>query len=99
MTIIRNGYDIVISKEMLEEFLRVANDPVIRRYVTVRDVLRFVKDIASVAKPLKIRSRVEAEKRDPSDDMALGTSYSGKARFIVTGDEDLLEMGRFRRPK
>lgn len=97
ITIIRNGHDIVISKEMLEEFLRVTNDPVIRRYVGDRDISRFVRDIGSVAKVVKIRVRVRAvKKRDPSDDIILGTSYNGRARFVVSGDRDL-GIGGYRR--
>jgi putative PIN family toxin of toxin-antitoxin system len=99
INIIRKNHDIVISKEMLEEFLRVTNDAVIRQYVNDRDVTRFISDLTSIAKVVKIRARVKAVKRDPSDDVILGTCYNGKARFVVSGDRDLLELGSFRRAR
>jgi predicted nucleic acid-binding protein len=35
--------------------------------------------------------------RDKSDDVGLATALAGKADVIVTGDEDLLVLKKFRR--
>lgn len=32
--------------------------------------------------------------RDPDDDVILGTAFSGNCRYIITGDRDLLELGK-----
>jgi len=34
--------------------------------------------------------------RDPDDDYLLGGSAAGRADYLVTGDEDLLSIGRYR---
>jgi predicted nucleic acid-binding protein len=34
--------------------------------------------------------------RDPDDDVVLATAVAGRADFIVTGDDDLLVLKRFR---
>jgi predicted nucleic acid-binding protein len=34
--------------------------------------------------------------RDPDDDYLLGCAEAGAADYLVTGDEDLLAVGRFR---
>jgi uncharacterized protein len=34
--------------------------------------------------------------RDPDDDLILATAIAGEARCVITGDKDLLVIGRFR---
>lgn len=34
--------------------------------------------------------------RDPDDDYLLGCAAAGRADYLVTGDEDLLSIGRYR---
>ena len=99
LTIMRGNHDIIMSKEMLEEFVRVTRDPAIQHYVGDRDVARFLKDIGSVARVVRIRTRVRAVKRDPTDDIILWACYSGKAKYIVSGDKDLLDLGTFHRAR
>ena len=35
--------------------------------------------------------------RDPADDKFLAAAVDGKARYVVTGDKDLLELKSYRR--
>ncbi len=59
-------------------------------------------------RPLQIKSRTQIQnskhqvklqslKEDPDDDIILNTAYSGKANYIVTGDNHLLALKEFKR--
>lgn len=37
--------------------------------------------------------------RDPKDNFLLGLAFDGKADFLITGDDDLLEIGSFYQTK
>jgi predicted nucleic acid-binding protein len=39
---------------------------------------------------------VNSTSSEPSDDIVLDTAYSGKARYIVTGDKHLLALKKFK---
>jgi uncharacterized protein len=56
---------------------------------TLADYLGFLR-MVSIPKLLR------AVPRDPDDNMVLECAIEGKARFIVTGDKDLLVMKTFR---
>jgi predicted nucleic acid-binding protein len=42
------------------------------------------------------RRRLRVVERDPSDDKFLECAVAGKARVIISGDKDLLSIGRYR---
>lgn len=90
------NHELVISKEILEDVAMVANEPKIRKYVDQDDIADFLRDLASSASIVKIRSRFKAVKEDPDDDVILRTAVDGRARLVVSGDNHLLEIGRFR---
>ena len=50
-------------------------------------------DLCEIVKPVALPKRVC---RDPDDDVVLATAVTGRADFIVTGDDDLLVLKRFR---
>ncbi len=88
---------LILSREILEEFVRTCSHPKILRYVDRNDVARFLKDVASTAEIVKIRSKSKAVKEDPDDDMILRTCSDGRARYLVSGDNHLLKLEKFRR--
>jgi hypothetical protein len=87
---------LILSRSILEEFLKVADDPRIRRYVSVDDIIAFLKVVGSVAEIVRVRSRFKVVKEDPADDIILRTAYDGKADYVVSGDNHLLSMREFR---
>lgn len=94
--ILRN-HELVISKEILEEVAITANEPRIQKYVEQENIADFLRDLASLASIIRIRSRFKAIAEDPDDDVMLRTGNDGKASFVVSGDIHLLDIGRFRR--
>jgi predicted nucleic acid-binding protein len=58
-----------------------------------RQFLSILARNATVVTPIKL---FEAVKEDPDDDVVLTTAHIGRASHIVSGDNHLLKLGRFR---
>lgn len=97
--IIEGKAQLFLSKSILEEFVKVAYDPKITKYVGEKDLREFLKIIGSIAKLVKIRSKFKIVTHDPSDDVVLRTAFDGKVDYIVSGDEHLLSLREFRKIK
>ena len=85
--------DIYICDEMIEEFIRIASQEKIRKYVTgerVMKTLDLIKDsciLTSIAKNV-----VSSGLRDVNDLYLLSLAETVNADFILTGDKDLLTL-------
>ena len=90
------AYELVWSAPIVAECHRVADFRKLRTRLRVRDPHGFVDDIADAA--IMITSelpQIEAVAEDPSDDVYLSTALVGAARWVVSGDQHLLSLGRF----
>jgi uncharacterized protein len=80
---------------ILEEYLRVLSYPKFQlseaeiKSLTEEELLPYVE----VVNP---RRRLRVVERDPSDNKFLECAMTGKARVIISGDKDLLSIGRYR---
>lgn len=97
MFIIIRRHELILSKEILEEFAEIVAEPKIQRYVSEQDVIRFLRDFTNAAKIVSIRSNFKVIKEDPDDDVILRTCYDGRAKYVVSGDIHLLALKKFRR--
>lgn len=86
---------VVLSPEMLAELADVLSR---EKFKDIRSsqVDRFIAGLIHKAKIVRVRSRFKAIAADPNDDIVLNTAYSGKARYIVTGDNHLLALKAFK---
>ena len=82
---------LVFSQELLDEFLAVAKRPKFRRFFTLSDIEDLLETIIDYADLVKVKTKVEAC-RDPKDNFLLALAIDGNADFLVTGDNDLLEL-------
>jgi len=87
---------LILSRCILEEFIEVADDPRIGRYVDQEDIIAFLRVVGSVAKIVRVRSKFKVVKEDPDDDIILRTACDGRADYVVSGDSYLLSLGEFR---
>jgi hypothetical protein len=94
--LVKGKATLVVSEGILEEFVTVTNDPRIRRYVTEKDVKRFLRVISNIAEVIKVKSKLRVIKEDPDDDIILETAFDGNVDNIVTGDEHLLKLKKFK---
>jgi putative PIN family toxin of toxin-antitoxin system len=80
--------DIVITPEILDEYVRVINELGGKKPALA---IRWVDFLTTY--PVIIKKRVTVSlSRDPDDDKFLECAVSGNVDCIVSGDEDLLEL-------
>lgn len=85
---------LVFSKELLEEFLEVAQRPKFQRFFSLQSVYDLLEIIQRKAIFVEIISEV-AVCRDYKDNFLLSLAKDAKADFILTGDNDLLVLNPF----
>lgn len=80
---------LIVSDEVLQEYLEVLSrlavpEPLVRRLEE-----RFARRKTVTHVSLGSRPKLS---RDPDDNMMIATARSGKAKFLVTNDHDLLDI-------
>jgi len=89
-------FDLIASREILSEFIKVAGRARFRKYVKERDIKDFLEAFNTTARFTSIKSRFKVVKQDPDDDIILRTAYDSGADYVVSGDEHLLALKEFR---
>lgn len=86
---------ILISSETIVELTEVINRQKFDKYLADSERADFLKSLLARAELVEV---LEDSKicRDPKDDKFLNLASSGKANFIVTGDDDLLILKSYR---
>ena len=87
---------LIFSRELLEEFLTVAKRPKFRRFFSSSDIEEILETIQEYAEFIEVTSKTEVCK-DPKDNFLLSLSLDGNADFLLTGDNDLLILTKFRK--
>jgi putative PIN family toxin of toxin-antitoxin system len=85
---------LVFCKELLEEFVNVAERPKFRRYFThtnLECVLDMIDEIAVYCDVISI----VRECRDEKDNFLLALAKDSDADYLITGDNDLLTLQQF----
>jgi len=82
---------LVFSQELLDEFLAVARRPKFRRFFSLSDIEDLLETIDEYADLVKVKTQI-AVCRDPKDNFLLALAIDGNADFLLTGDNDLLEL-------
>ena len=85
---------LVFSKELLEEFLEVAQRPKFQRFFSLQSVYHLLEIIQRKAIFVEVISEVVVC-RDYKDNFLLALAKDAKADFILTGDNDLLVLNPF----
>ena len=93
----RGVFELVLSPPILEEMGRALFYDKLRkfRWMTVEEVAELLQALAQGSMVVSGRSKVKAS-RDPADDKFLAAAIEAEARFVVTGDRDLLDLRRYR---
>jgi putative PIN family toxin of toxin-antitoxin system len=97
--IIKSRHQLITSMKILEELAVVTDEPKIRTYVSEEDVADFLRDIAMASKMVEVKSSLKVIKEDPDDNTILNTAVDAKASYIVSGDQHLLDLKRYRRAR
>ncbi len=86
-------FTIVVSQSLIEEIRKVANRPKFSRYFNLNEVEAFLEFLKGISDAVELKE-IPARCRDPKDDYLLELAMASKAEFLLTGDDDLLEMKR-----
>jgi len=80
---------LIVSDEILREYLEVLTRLGVSEPLVIRLEKRFARRTTVTNVRLGSRPKVS---RDPDDNLMVATARSGKARFLVTNDQDLLDI-------
>lgn len=94
----QQAYILVVSEPILAEIERVLRYPRVRdRYgIAEQDIARLLASLRTDALFVPGDVEVSAVSSDPDDDKILACALEAQADCIVTGDPDLLTLGRYR---
>ncbi len=84
---------ILFSEELLEEFIEVTNRPKFEKYFSKEDVINLLLLFDFYGELVEIKSNIGLC-RDLKDNFLLNLAIDGKADYLITGDKDLLEIGK-----
>lgn len=85
---------LVTGAILLEELDRVLRYPKLQRYYTGKARTQYVALIAALSEIAELPESVPRICRDPDDDWVIACAVAGEADVIVSGDDDLLALGR-----
>jgi putative PIN family toxin of toxin-antitoxin system len=86
---------LLLSKELLEEFARVAHRPhLVGRFESPDAIQEFVDDLRAAGELVAITESYP-EAPDEADRFLLALARASAAEALVTGDKALLALGRF----
>jgi putative PIN family toxin of toxin-antitoxin system len=86
----------LLSRPILDEYLRVLSYP--KFELSEKEIKELIQEeILPFAEVVRPKRRLRVVRRDPSDNKFLECAVAGKANVIISGDKDLLSLGRYRR--
>jgi putative PIN family toxin of toxin-antitoxin system len=92
----RREFELFMSPPIRREFEKALEIKIGLSPEEIRAALLLLDETAKNEDPAKRNIRVSGVCRDESDDAVLEAALVCRAEFIVTGDRDLLELGKFR---
>ncbi|HQQ94115.1 MAG TPA: putative toxin-antitoxin system toxin component, PIN family [Bacteroidia bacterium] len=91
-----NKVKLLFSEELLQEFLLTVNRPKFKKYFTERELTILLENLHYYAELIEVNSTVSVC-RDKKDNFLLALCSDGRANYLVTGDQDLLILKKFRK--
>mgnify|MGYP006295849039 FL=1 len=89
---------LVFSEELIQEFLTVATRPKFQKFFTDDDIQNIIQIFDYYGILIKVTSEVKIC-RDFKDNFLLNLAIDGNADYLVSGDEDLLEIKNIQETK
>ena len=94
----QNQFDVLVSASIIDEIGRVLRYPrIVKRHKQDEGAIQsFLELLSSQAVMVEPTIVVDAIKIDESDNRYLECAVEGKARYIISGDKHLLDLGEYR---
>jgi putative PIN family toxin of toxin-antitoxin system len=92
----RSSGVILASQATVTELTEVLWRPKFDRYVSIEQRQALLREASSIAVWVELTPTLAARQlcRDPDDDKFIHTALAGEADVLVSGDRDLLDLGR-----
>ncbi len=92
-------FQVIVDSLLLDELDQVARRPKFKKLFPVEKVDELVYLLERTAEILPAGAAIKAVSRDPADDYLLDLCKRAKARVLLTGDADLLVLGKYGRSR
>jgi uncharacterized protein len=89
--ILNNKVKLIFSQELLEEFITVINRPKFKKFFNKKDIHQLLELFDIYGELIDVKSVVDLC-RDPNDNFLLSLAKDSKADFLLSGDQDLLDI-------
>ncbi|MBE9216146.1 putative toxin-antitoxin system toxin component, PIN family [Plectonema cf. radiosum LEGE 06105] len=86
---------LILSNSVFAELEEVLSRQKFEKYLTLERRQEFLENFTKTVDFIDVEQQID-KCRDPKDDKYLELAVSGKAECIITGDNDLLVLNRFR---
>ena len=89
---------VILSEPILNEFEAVLSRAEVRArfQYSIEEVAEVIDQIKRASIMVQITSNFRVVKADPSDDIVINTAWDGQADYIVSGDDHLKKLKKFR---
>lgn len=91
---INNDFELIISDKQLEEIIKVLNYP--KFSFNYDQKSRFINLLLEISTLIKLNKIINVIEDDPEDNIIITSAVIGNADFIITGDEHILKLKKFR---
>ena len=98
----KKDIQIIISEDILSEIINVLNrESKFKKYIlhlrlSIEDLLRTILSISTL---IETKTKLDIIKEDPKDNIILEAAIEGKAEYLISYDNHLLNMIEFRNIK
>jgi uncharacterized protein len=89
---------LIFSEELIEEFLTVAKRGKFAKYFTDKDIDEVLRLFDRYGLLVRVESNI-ARCRDSKDNFLLNLAIDSKADYLLTGDADLLMLGKIKKTR
>jgi uncharacterized protein len=97
-TLVDSIVQLIFSEQNIEELEIVTKRTKFKKYFNKSDVTDLIDLLYTIGTIIKIKEEPEIS-RDPKDNFLLALSDKAKAEYLVTGDNDLLVIGEYKKTK
>ncbi|MBI5207288.1 MAG: putative toxin-antitoxin system toxin component, PIN family [Candidatus Firestonebacteria bacterium] len=84
----------LMSKEILEEYIRVLSYP---KFALTDEEIKYLieKEVIPFIQPIKIKTKINIVENDSTDNKFVSLALDGHAKYIISGDKHLLELKKY----
>ena len=89
-------FEVILSEYIIDEVKKSLNKKIKIPLAKVKEIERLLRTNSTLVAPMNI---IEKKLRDPKDLPIIGTAVAGDSKLLVTGDQDLLVLKKYKKIK